>query len=88
MTWPGSGVPVRTKLAAENRLPNIVLNLENNRATLRFTAEVENEAGIRFWAEQYMYPSRVIPQLHPTILEHCGPGQSSLQVYTDVEPAQ
>lgn len=89
---PGPGVPVRTERAAENRLPYVPLNLENNRATLRFATELEHEPGIRFRPDHYVKSSRglvrLVPQLHPAGLEHAGPALGALQVDADVDPSQ
>lgn len=86
---PRSLVPVGAKLAAENRLPYIPLNLENHRAALRFTPELEHEPGIRFGPNRQVKPRRralrLPPQLHPPVLKNRRPRLRPVQPHADVD---
>lgn len=83
---------IGTELAAENRLPNIPLNLENDRAALRFTTEVENEPWVRFRPDQKVKQWRglmvVAVEFEPAIVEGIGRREGSWELNGEEDMAQ
>jgi len=91
---PGSVVAIGAELATENGLSYIPLNLENNRAALRFASELKDEPGIRFGANDEVKLGRwfvcaVGPsEVEPAAVEGVGVREGSGEVNGEMNPAQ
>ena len=73
-------------------MSDIPLNLENHGTTLRLTAELEYEPGIRFRTDRQVNPSggfiRLASEFQPPITEDNGLRVSPSEVDDDIEPAK
>lgn len=89
---PGPRIPIGTELAAENRLPDIALDLENHRATFRFSTELENEARVGFGPDNQVEAGRdfilFFPQFNPPVVEYSGSTVSAVESHRDPNPAE
>lgn len=74
-------------------MSDVALNLENDGATLGFTAELEDEPGVRFRPDDKVQLSRgfkrfVVAELKPSIVEGMGARESGGEVDGEKDAAE